>query len=317
MKISVIIPAYNAERFIGQAINSALDQYLSPDEIIVIDDGSTDKTREIVKSFGSKVQYFYQENTGSGRARNVGIFRATSEFIAFLDSDDYWDRDHLAGMIRILNSHPESCMVYCGKKWIDENGFPFTTKYVQKKFPDGWIFRDMFIRANSITSASVVVARKNALCEVGGFDEVPELRNAQDYQLWLRMSALHAVASSSQETVNYRRHDTNRTRDVVSYLRGHIYALETACTLIEEGVVHEKNEPALINVSKRMKQQYGSAVMSLCYKRQYHAAHEFCVKAIKKGYWSKPLLLCFLFTIIPSPLRSIISSLRKRARIQL
>lgn len=309
-RVSVVIPAYNAERFIGQAIETALSQLLSPDEIIVVDDGSTDNSREVVNSFGGRIQYRYQENAGSGRARNVGIFTASSEVIAFLDSDDYWDPEHLVTMVKILNSHPKACLVYCGKKWVNEDGNLLSSTTVQERFPDGWIFRDMF-EANYISSSSVVVARKDDLLEVGGFDEARELRNAQDYQLWLRMTAMYAVASSPQKTVNYRRHDSNRTRDEISRQRGLLYALESASTLIEEGLVNQRNEPARINVSARMKQQYESAVVSLYYSRQYHAAREFCLQAIKKGYWSTPLLLRFFFTIIPSPLRSIIHSLRK------
>ncbi len=227
-----------------------------------------------------------------------------------MDSDDYWDPDHLVTMGEILNAHPKACMVYCGKKWVDEQGNPFASNYVQEIFPEGWIFSAMF-EANYISSTSVVVARRDAVLEVGGFDEVHDLRNAEDYQLWFRMSAMYAVAASSQKTVNYRRHDSNLTLDEVSYLRGYLCALESACTLIEEGLVHENNKPGLIDMPKRMKRAYEAAVVSLLYRRQYHATREFCTKAIKKGYWSTPLVLRFFFAIIPTPLRIVIFSFRK------
>ncbi len=86
--VSVVIPAYNAEKYIGRAIDSVLAQTRQPDEIIVVDDGSTDNTPNAIKSYGSKVYYIHQENGGASVARNTGIEAAKSEWIAFLDADD-------------------------------------------------------------------------------------------------------------------------------------------------------------------------------------------------------------------------------------
>ncbi len=310
MTISVVIPCYNAERFIARAIQSVLAQHLRPKEIIVVDDGSTDDVKTIISSYGDQVQYIYQENAGSGKARNVGINIASSEYIAFLDSDDYWDAEHLETMLQTLKDTPAACLVYCGKKWVDENGILLTNAFKQNNFPGGWIFRQMF-ESNYISSSSVVLARKEALVKAGMFGESQKLRNAQDYHLWLRMSAMYTLASSSQETVNYRRHDSNRTQDEVSRQRGLLHALETAVSLLNEGGVDERNVPEQINVQKRMRQYFQTAVTSLYFSENYPVAREFCLLALKKGYWTMHLGFRFFLTVMPASFRSAIPLLKK------
>ena len=110
--ISVIIPVYNGERYLAEAINSVLNQNYQPIEIIVIDDGSTDKTSKIVKSFGAKVKYFCQNNSGSATARNYGISIANGDFLAFLDADDLWVENKLTLQIEIFNNDSEVDIVF-------------------------------------------------------------------------------------------------------------------------------------------------------------------------------------------------------------
>ncbi|NEP41673.1 MAG: glycosyltransferase family 2 protein [Okeania sp. SIO2G4] len=110
--ISIIIPVYNGDRYISEAINSVLQQTYNPIEIIVIDDGSTDKTAEVVKSFGSVLKYFYQENSGTATARNSGISLAKGNFFAFLDADDIWVENKLKIQMEIFNNNPEVDLVF-------------------------------------------------------------------------------------------------------------------------------------------------------------------------------------------------------------
>ena len=92
--VSVIIPVYNGENYLSQAIDSVIDQTYSPIELIIVDDGSTDKSKEIASSY-SQVNYVYQENQGVAIARNTGIFKSQGEYIAFLDQDDIWTANKL------------------------------------------------------------------------------------------------------------------------------------------------------------------------------------------------------------------------------
>lgn len=110
--VSVVIPAYNSERYLGEAIDSCLQQSHPPNEVIVVDDGSTDGTREVALGFGSSVRYIFQENGGSARARNSGATAAGGEFLAFLDSDDLWLPDKLERQLACFETDPELDLVF-------------------------------------------------------------------------------------------------------------------------------------------------------------------------------------------------------------
>src|ERR1051325_9985223 len=127
-KVSAIIPVFNGERFVGDAIRSILDQTVNDIEIIVIDDGSTDRTRKVVGEFGDRVIYRYQENAGADRAYNHGIALASGEFVAFLDHDDRWIPQKLATQLEILSRHPEVGLTYSEVDLIDAEGAPVYKK---------------------------------------------------------------------------------------------------------------------------------------------------------------------------------------------
>ena len=110
-QISVVIPTYNRAKLLSRALESALQQLHPADEIIVVDDGSDDNTREVVEAFGSAVRYFYQSNAGASSARNRGVDEARSPWIAFLDSDDQWSPDYLERMVRAIEGTD-------GKAWL-------------------------------------------------------------------------------------------------------------------------------------------------------------------------------------------------------
>ena len=111
--VSVIIPAYNAEVSLGQSIDSALHQTLAPHEVIVINDGSTDGTENIAKSYGNKIIYLEQENAGPSATRNAGLHIAKGKFVAFLDADDYWSPGFLENCVSFLLKHEEGhCCKY-------------------------------------------------------------------------------------------------------------------------------------------------------------------------------------------------------------
>ena len=118
--ISVVIPAYNAGRFIRRTIDSVLGQTFADYELIVVDDGSTDNTGEIVKSYGSKVRYIYQQNAGDGPARNTGIAAANGEWVAFCDHDDEWLPEKLQLQMDMLNKHPD--LRWCAGNFYNQSG---------------------------------------------------------------------------------------------------------------------------------------------------------------------------------------------------
>ena len=120
--VSVIIPTFNYGKFISRAINSIFSQSFNDFDIIVVDHGSTDNTRDIVTSFGGVLRYINQEKKGAAFARNVGIEVSTGKYIGFLDADDYFDKDNLRRKIEILETCSSVGWVYSDWQYIDDNG---------------------------------------------------------------------------------------------------------------------------------------------------------------------------------------------------
>jgi glycosyltransferase involved in cell wall biosynthesis len=110
--ISVIIPVFNTEKYLAQAIKSVLEQTVQPDEIIVVDDGSTDKSVEVARHFEPRIKIITQQNKGAGAARNAGIKQASGEYLAFLDADDLWVENKLKQQLSYLENHPETDMIF-------------------------------------------------------------------------------------------------------------------------------------------------------------------------------------------------------------
>ena len=121
-KVSVIIPAYNCAHYICHAVDSVLAQTFPDFELVVVDDGSTDNTRELLKQYGSQIKYIYQQNKDMTAARNTGINHSSGEYIAFLDSDDIWLANKLERQIVLLDQAPEVGLVYCWHYYIDPAG---------------------------------------------------------------------------------------------------------------------------------------------------------------------------------------------------
>lgn len=179
--VSAIIPAYNAERYLADAINSVLRQTRAPDEVIIVDDGSTDNTPEIAKSFGGRVRYVRQENNGPSAARNLGIQEARGDWIAFLDGDDAWLPWHLSEALKVMVNYPDAALFYGKAVGINENVCrPDGTEQVKVR---NVTLRD-FVKCNPVVTSTVVV-RKKILISTGGFDKT--FRGPEDYDLWMRI----------------------------------------------------------------------------------------------------------------------------------
>ena len=210
--ISVIIPAYNAEKYIGEAIESALNQTCPAKEIVVADDASTDRTVEIARSFGDRVQVLVNaKNSGPGHSRNAGVAASTGDYLAFLDADDVFKENHLEVMGGLLDRWPEAGMaISC----IERFGTPEAEALAPWRMEACLAApTDMFalaMRGQFIYTGNHVI-RKAVFESVGGFQEIVEFVNrrrvqAEDNDLFLRMSAQFKFIASSNPTVKYRNH---------------------------------------------------------------------------------------------------------------
>lgn len=185
--VTVIIPTYNRAPMLQEALESVFSQTFLPLEVIVVDDGSTDSTVQVVKTFGPRVSYIYEPHMGVSHARNVGWRMARYRWVAFLDSDDLWLPRKLERQLSFLGENSEFAACYTDEIWIRNgkrvNPCKHHTKY------SGWIFLHCLPRC--IISPSSVLLRREVLEELGGFDE--DMEACEDYDLWLRLAARYQV----------------------------------------------------------------------------------------------------------------------------
>ena len=181
-QVSVIIPTYNRAWVIKEAIDSVLTQDYTEFELIVVDDGSTDQTFDVLESYRNDIKVLSQKNKGVSAARNRGIAEASGKFIAFLDSDDLWLSQKLSVQIDFFNQTPDALICQTEEVWI-RNGLRVNPKKRHKK-PSGMIFKPSLRLC--LVSPSAVMIRRRLFDRVGGFDET--LPACEDYDLWLRIS---------------------------------------------------------------------------------------------------------------------------------
>ena len=186
-QVSVIIPTYNRGWIIKEAIDSVLTQDYRDFELIVVDDGSTDNTDDILNSYHGDIIVFRQENQGVSAARNRGLAEASGRFIAFLDSDDLWLPQKLFRQVEFFNKNPEAQICQTEETWI-RKGVRVNPKKRHKK-PWGMIFEPSL--ALCLVSPSAVMIRRSLFEKAGGFDET--LPACEDYDLWLRISCRYPV----------------------------------------------------------------------------------------------------------------------------
>lgn len=208
--VSIIMPAYNAERHIAQSVESVLEQTYPGWELIVVDDGSGDRTGEIARAYSAKdgrIKYVFQQNGRLGKARNTGIKNATGQMIAFLDSDDLWVKEKLRLQVETVEETKADLVFSDGyiffEDEVEDESQTFPTIY--GRFEGTRLF-DLLLIQNRIPVLSVM-ARKDVLHQVGLFEERRAYHGSEDYDLWLKLARHGAVFYGMQEKlVRYRRH---------------------------------------------------------------------------------------------------------------
>jgi glycosyltransferase involved in cell wall biosynthesis len=204
--VSVIIPTFNREKFLGKAIQSVLAQSFPDFEIIIVDDGSTDETAEVVKSFpADRLQYVYQPNRGRSNARNHALRLARGRYIAFLDSDDLYLPGKLELQVNYLDCHPDVGMVYTSAYCIDESGNQLEYQYKAKT--SGRIYRDVAFFVPVTITLPTVMVRRDVFDKVGNFDE--SMERFEDTDMWRRIAKWFLVDAIPTPTCYLRTHHGN------------------------------------------------------------------------------------------------------------
>lgn len=204
-KVSAIIPNYNYERYVGEAVNSALVQTYKNREVIVVDDGSKDDSLQVLESFGDKIKVIKQQNTGVSAARNNAVRESTGEFLAFLDADDVWYPEKIARQVDRFLEDPELGLVHVGTEEFDESGVIAT----RSKGLEGAVANEflLFERGVILGGGSGILVRRSVFEEVGGFDI--RLSTSADWDFGYRVSAQYRIGFIPEILLRYRVHGTN------------------------------------------------------------------------------------------------------------
>lgn len=225
-RVSVIIPTYNQAGYLAAAVQSVLGQTFGDFELIVVNDGSTDNTKEEAFRFSDpRVRYIYQENRGLSAARNTGIQASTGEYIALLDSDDIWLPQKLELQIGLLASHPEVALVYSDADLFDDQSGAVTGRFLDgKRVFSGKVFRQLL--STQFIKPSTTVVRRSVFQTVGYFDE--SIREVQDRDMWLRIARQFDIEGIGISLVKVRSHSSNVSKNSEKVWEGRAIVLNKA-----------------------------------------------------------------------------------------
>jgi glycosyltransferase involved in cell wall biosynthesis len=224
--VSVVIPTYNRAHLICGALDSVRDQSYRPIEVVVVDDGSSDNTAEVVMHWydtletdsGLSLNYLQQENTGGNAARNAGILAARGRYVAFLDSDDRWHSDKLTRQCEILDKDNRVGAIYCGVQHVDLSSGQ-VIEPATRDYPVGELLGRLLVRDITAPTSTYLI-RREVFDAVGLFDET--LKARQDWDMWIRVGARYHIGAVPMALVDYCEHGGPRTasdpqREIVAY----------------------------------------------------------------------------------------------------
>ncbi len=262
MKITAILPTYNRAKFLQSSIESILKQTYKIDEIIVIDDGSTDDTQKILKTF-KMIKLIKTKNFGVSHARNMGIKNTKNDWIVFLDSDDTWESDKIEKQVTFHLNNPKILISHTGEKWIREGKNIKYSKLLEK--PSGNCFLQNIPRCK--IAASSIIIHKSIFDDIGYFDE--NLKVCEDYDMWLRISYKYKIGLISEELITKFAGHSQLSSSIFAIDRYHIYSLQkflkskfkneiksailTKCNILVKGAKKHNNQEILKKYSKMIR----------------------------------------------------------------
>lgn len=236
-KVSVIIPVYNGEKYLRDAIGSVLAQTYTDFELIVVDDGSTDRSGRIVREeFGHVAQYHYQPNGGSAKARNSGVKASRGRYIAFLDADDLWMPEKLALQVPVLDTRPEIGLVHSDVEQVDPAG-----RHVRVWKNSGRM--DAYARRlvkGHVIAAYASLVRREILERVGGFDEDFPAAAYEDLEFSIRVGQVCEIYCVDRPLAKHRDHGESASSDEERGLRNRALFVEKMVSRFGDDRAHRR-----------------------------------------------------------------------------
>jgi glycosyltransferase involved in cell wall biosynthesis len=278
-KVSVIIPAYNRANYIAESIQSVLDQTFADFEIVVVDDGSTDNTREVIESFHDpRIRHFHQENRGPAAAANRAMELSRGEYISLFSSDDDLLPTALEKGVQVLDAHPEVAFSYGQTYLMDERGRVFDLpkkpkySYIREGMEE---IKGLLTRGDYIPTPTVMV-RRSYLFEVGLYD--PTFRyGSEDFDLWVRLAKKYKVAYIAEPLIKYRVHSSSLTGG------RKLDEVEKSNSLIFEGIFNDAHLGIFFSAQrpKAYFHLYSTLALSAYGRREMKTARRYLFKALK------------------------------------
>jgi glycosyltransferase involved in cell wall biosynthesis len=207
-EVSVIIPAFNAGRYLPDAINSVLAQSVRDVEILVVDDGSTDDTAAVMARFGPPVRYITQTNSGVATARNRGLAESRGRYVAFLDADDAWEPNKLKRQLAGLSRRLECRLCFSAFTVSDAELRPLSVRRLNRQT---LTLDELLTTGNLVGTPSTVMGDRRLFHDVGGFDDA--LSQCADWDMWVRLAARTNFLYLDEPLVTYRQHAGNMSRN--------------------------------------------------------------------------------------------------------
>lgn len=339
--VSIVIPTYNCARYIGESVSSAIRQTYENVEVLVVDDGSTDNTAEVLRPYFNKIRFIRQKNHGVSQARNTAIDMSSGEYIAFIDADDLWLPNKLEIQISFLERNKDVAGVCTDFSTINSTGDVIMPRSIKKHYPIfkryklamekifsyheqlsvhsgltkqnsefdvyyGNIFKALF-RGNFIKTSSFVVRKKDML-RIGGFNK--NFHTQEDYEYWLRLAKEYELGYIDAPLTAWRKHDvqitrSDQTEDVILQSLAAIQniAIEARKILGEKAV------------NQRLSEKYRS--LGLIYLRNDKIRH--AREALKNCIWHDPVdiknFFFYLWSFVPRKCAEVIKYMAKKILI--
>ena len=306
--IDVVIPTFNYSKYLLYAVKSVENQTVKPKSIIIVDDGSTDDTEEIITSYNSSIPigYLKKNNGGLSSARNAGIIYSNSTYIGFLDSDDYWLPQKLEEQLKLFNltNTDELGLVYCDFEYIDEDGLVILNKAKNEIDIDcrGYCFNKLLMGNKINGSASATILKRKCFEKVGLFDE--NLKMGEDWDMWLRIAKEFKIDFVNNIFVQIRRHSCNMQNDK-------IYVYTNEIGFYNKWIVLPNVDPNPF--SKRIYDNIVSLILNLHFKQAIYSMKilKNCLKPEVKYILFRNYSGVNLFTILLIIKQRVIKKLKK------